>query len=55
MKQPTALSGASDVPAIPEPYATRCLENGAAFELALFAKDPDAPAYNDVRGLRPAA
>lgn len=45
VKQPTALSGSSDVPAIPEPYATRCLENGAAFELALFAKDPDAPVY----------
>ena len=45
VKQPTALSGSSDVPALPEPYATRCLENGACYEAALFAKDPDAGAY----------
>lgn len=45
VKQPTALSGSSDVPSIPEPYATRCLENGALYEAALFAKDPDAPVY----------
>jgi hypothetical protein len=45
VKQPTALSGTSDVPAIPEPYATRCLENGALYEAALFAKDPDAQVY----------
>lgn len=43
--QPTALSGSSDVTVLPEPYATRCLENGAAYELALFAKDPDAQVY----------
>lgn len=45
VKQPTALSASGDTPSIPEPYATRCLENGAAYELALFAKDPDAPVY----------
>jgi hypothetical protein len=45
VKQPTALSANTDVPALPEPYATRCLENGACYEAALFAKDPDAQIY----------
>lgn len=37
--QPTALSGATDVPAIPEPYASKVLEYGALAEAADFTAD----------------
>ncbi len=43
--QPTALSGDSDVPTIPEPYASRCLLNGACWELADLTGDPNAGQY----------
>lgn len=38
--QPTALSADADVPAIPEPYATRCLTAGACWKLADITGDP---------------
>ncbi len=37
--QPNALSVNADVPAIPEPYATRCLEAGALIEASDYLKD----------------
>lgn len=39
---PTALSADADLPILPEPYATDCLENGALYWMAVFLKDPDA-------------
>lgn len=45
VKFPTALSAGTDVPAIPEPYATECLVNGACYHAAIFAGDPQAQAY----------
>jgi hypothetical protein len=36
---PTALSATSDVPVLPEPYASKCLVYGACSELADFTKD----------------
>ncbi len=43
--QPTALSGDSDVPAIPEPYATRLLTLGACWWLADLTGDPASQQY----------
>ncbi len=43
--QPTALSGDSDVPAIPEPYATRCLIAGGAWQMSDTTGDPGGPSY----------
>lgn len=45
VKQPTALSGNTDTPALPEPYGTRCLENGACYEAAIFAMSPMAQTF----------
>lgn len=42
VKSPTALSADSDLPLIPEPYATEILVNGACYKAAVFLKDPDA-------------
>jgi hypothetical protein len=39
---PTALSVDGDLPIIPEPYGTDCLENGGLYYMAVFLKDPDA-------------
>lgn len=39
---PTALSADGDLPILPEPYATECLENGGLYWMAVFLKDPDA-------------
>lgn len=42
---PTALSDATDVPVIQEPYVTECLVNGACFKAALFLGDPNWEIY----------
>lgn len=57
VKLPTALSGSTDVPELPEPYASNCLTEGACFQAAMFLKDPDALLYKQnydqsVRALR---
>lgn len=43
--QPTALSADGDIPALPEPYATRCLTFGACAELADLTGDPEGDDY----------
>lgn len=45
VKLPTALSGASDVPVLQEPYVTECLVSGASYKAAVFLKDPDAELF----------
>ena len=37
--QPTALSADSDIPQIPEPYASKCLEYGSLVEASDYLKD----------------
>lgn len=39
VKQPTALSGSTDQPGIPEPYASKCLEYGALVDAYDYIKD----------------
>lgn len=39
VKQPTALSGDTDLPGIPEPYASKCLEHGALVDAYDYIKD----------------
>ena len=39
VKAPTVLSGDSNVPEIPEPFASKCLEYGALAEAADFKRD----------------
>ncbi len=45
VKLPTVLSAASDVPGIPEPYASNCLKSGGLYRASLYLKDPDATLY----------
>ena len=45
VKLPTALSAAGDVPVLQEPYVSNCLVEGAAYQAAMFLKDPDALLY----------
>lgn len=45
VKAPTPLSAPTDVPALPEPYATNALTAGALYQACLFLKDPDALTY----------
>ncbi len=45
VKNPTPLAAASDLPVLPEPYATNALLSGALYQACLFLKDPDAMTY----------
>lgn len=45
---PTALSGDTDTPIIPEPYATECLVYGACFDMSLQSGDPDMAFYQQL-------
>lgn len=48
VEQPAVLSDNTDVPVLPEPYATECIVNGACLKACLFLKDPDAPTYKQL-------
>lgn len=48
VEQPAALSANTDVPVLPEPYATECIVNGACFKACLFLGNPDAPTYKQL-------
>jgi len=45
VKLPTALSSASDVSVLQEPYSSKLLIEGACYQAAMFLKDPDALLY----------
>lgn len=46
--QPTALSADADVPILPEPFASKLLEYGAAAEAADFKSDPQESEYRQL-------
>jgi hypothetical protein len=46
--RPTPLSADSDVPILPEPYATECLVYGASADVAQFTGDPDMSWYQQL-------
>lgn len=45
---PTPLSDGDDLPVIPEPYATRLLENGAMAEIAAMNRDQNENVYRQL-------
>ena len=47
-KIPTVLAGDTDIPVIPEPYATECLVYGASADLAQFTGDPMMSFYQQL-------
>lgn len=48
VKQPTALSGNTDLTILPEPYASKVLEYGALAEAADFKGDPSEQEYRQL-------
>jgi hypothetical protein len=46
--RPTPLAADTDVPILPEPYATECLVDGASADVAKFTGDPDMSWYQQL-------